>query len=62
MRDEFIEKWREEFESGRTCILSWYEDRRAGCSIADVAVGGVDEIRLQEEMKRIRDTTHEVTF
>jgi hypothetical protein len=61
-RDEFIKQWQENFESGRMCILSWYEHKGDGTSIADVAVGGEDESRLQEEMKRIRDTTDEVTF
>jgi hypothetical protein len=62
-RDEFVKQWRAEFESGRMCILSWYEDWSAGTSsIADVAVGGEDESRLHEEMKKVRDTTDEVTF
>lgn len=61
-RDEFIKQWQKEFESGRMCILSWYEDKSAGSSIADVDVGGEDEGQLQEEMKRIRDTTDGVMF
>jgi hypothetical protein len=61
-RDEFVEKWQKDFESGRMCILSWYEDQQAGHSIADVAVGGEDEQRLRAEIERVRATTDEVTF
>ena len=61
-RDDFIQQWAKEFEEGRMCILSWYEDKANGASIADVAVGAEDEERLQEEMKRVREGTDEVTF
>ena len=61
-RDEFIEQWATEFESGRICILSWYHDREAGVSLADVAVGGEDNERLQEEMEKVREQADEVTF
>lgn len=61
-RDNFIDKWSHEFESGQMCILSWYEDKRSGTSIADVAVGGEDETSLQGVMKKVQDMTDEVTF
>ncbi|KAK3372194.1 hypothetical protein B0H63DRAFT_484047 [Podospora didyma] len=61
-RKDFIQNWKSEFESGRMFILSWYEDLEAGSSIADVVVGGEDEKALQEQMKRVRDATEEVTF
>ncbi|EON97856.1 putative solid-state culture specific atp-grasp domain protein [Phaeoacremonium minimum UCRPA7] len=61
-RDEFIEKWKDGFESGQMCILSWYEDSDAQESIADVAVGAESEEQLQKQMKRVRDATEEVTF
>ncbi|KAK0655187.1 hypothetical protein B0T16DRAFT_486816 [Cercophora newfieldiana] len=62
-RKDFIEKWRDEFEAGRMFILSWYEDPDANKeSIADVVVGAEDENALQRQMKRVRDTTEEVTF
>ncbi|KAL2136548.1 hypothetical protein VTI74DRAFT_3093 [Chaetomium olivicolor] len=61
-RREFVEKWRGPFEEGRMLILSWYEDRATGESIADVVVGGEDEERLMELMTRVRESTEEVTF
>lgn len=61
-RGEFLERWRGEFEEGRMVILSWYEDREEGGSIADVVVGGEDEGRLKELMGRVRASTEEMTF
>jgi hypothetical protein len=57
-----LERWRAEFEEGRMVILSWYEDREEGGSIADVVVGGEDEARLKELMGRVRASTEEMTF
>ncbi|WYZ37987.1 hypothetical protein EsH8_II_001493 [Colletotrichum jinshuiense] len=61
-RAEFIESFRQDFEAGRMCVVSWYEDRSAGTSLADVAVGAEDEEALQEAMRRVRDATEGVTF
>jgi hypothetical protein len=61
-RREFLEKWRGPFEEGRMLILSWYEDRDQGESIADVVVGGEDEARLAELMRAVKENTEEVTF
>ncbi|KAK3396218.1 hypothetical protein B0T20DRAFT_417085 [Sordaria brevicollis] len=64
-RKEFMETWREEFESGRMLIMAWYEDnadQEGVKSIGDVVVGGKDEKNLQDLMKRVRETTEEVTF
>ncbi|KAH8902984.1 hypothetical protein BR93DRAFT_886197 [Coniochaeta sp. PMI_546] len=61
-REEFIEASREDFESGRMCILSWYHDRKTDQSIADVVIGGSDESDLQKRMQRVRDATEEVVF
>jgi hypothetical protein len=65
-RDEFINKWRRQFEEGRMVILSWYEDPTGndggGESIADVVVGGEDEGRLKEVVRAVRESTDEVTF
>ncbi|KAI9661939.1 MAG: hypothetical protein M1821_009179 [Bathelium mastoideum] len=46
-RESFIEHRRKEFESGRMCILSWYDDIDGGESIGDVVVGAEDEEKLQ---------------
>ncbi|KAM0328648.1 hypothetical protein ACHAQA_005060 [Verticillium albo-atrum] len=61
-RDEFIELFRDDFESGKMCILSWYQDRETGTSLADVAVGATSPEELKTEMQRVRDATDEVTF
>ncbi|KAK1776355.1 hypothetical protein QBC45DRAFT_333082 [Copromyces sp. CBS 386.78] len=66
-RKEFMETWREEFESGRMLIMAWYEDNTSDRekevkSIGDVVVGGKDEKDLQDLMKRVRERTEEVTF
>ncbi|KAK4246045.1 hypothetical protein C7999DRAFT_42507 [Corynascus novoguineensis] len=61
-RAEFMDRWRVPLEEGRMLILSWWEDREADESIADVVVGAEDEPALAEWMKRIREGTEEVTF
>jgi hypothetical protein len=61
-RKDFIQKWKDEFESGQMIILSWYEDPEAKESIADVVVGDKDEKALQRKMRRVKDATKEVTF
>ncbi|KAK3489043.1 uncharacterized protein B0T23DRAFT_430554 [Neurospora hispaniola] len=66
-RKQFMETWREEFETGRMLIMAWYEDSTGNEekeveSIGDVVVGGKDEKDLQDLMKRVRESTEEVTF
>ena len=61
-RDQFVEGQREDFESGRLCIHSWCEDKNTEVSTAYVALGGETRERLEEEAKKIRDVTGEVTF
>jgi len=61
-RADFIEHWKDGFESGRMCILSWYEDPRSGKSIADIVIGAESMEILQRDMKRVKDDTEEVTF
>ena len=61
-RDNFVERWREDFELGRMCILALYTDTHSGSSIADVAVGAVDEVRLSEVSDLVRSATDDVTF
>ncbi|EGZ78083.1 hypothetical protein NEUTE2DRAFT_101684 [Neurospora tetrasperma FGSC 2509] len=66
-RKQFMETWREEFETGRMLIMAWYEDNTGNEekeveSIGDVVVGGKDEKDLQDLMKRVRESTEEVTF
>ncbi|OIW34161.1 hypothetical protein CONLIGDRAFT_641215 [Coniochaeta ligniaria NRRL 30616] len=61
-REEFIEASREDFVSGRMCILSWYHDLKTNKSIADIVVGGSDEGELQKRMQKVRQTTEEVVF
>ncbi|CRK38567.1 hypothetical protein BN1723_015356 [Verticillium longisporum] len=61
-RGEFVALFRDDFESGKMCILSWYQDRDTGTSLADVAVGAATPEDLKKEMQRVRDATDEVTF
>ncbi|KAG7106927.1 hypothetical protein HYQ44_020373 [Verticillium longisporum] len=61
-RDDFVTLFRDDFESGKMCILSWYQDRDTGTSLADVAVGAATPEDLKKEMQRVRDATDEVTF
>jgi hypothetical protein len=61
-RREYVKRWHEEFESGQMCVLSWYEDKRSGKSIADVAIGGHDAKDLQRLMKVVREESEDVTF
>ncbi|KAK4674600.1 hypothetical protein QC763_122100 [Podospora pseudopauciseta] len=61
-REEFVRKWRREFEEGRMFVLSWYEDREEGASIADVVVGAENEEGLQGMIERVREGSEEVIF
>ncbi|KAJ0307892.1 hypothetical protein COL516b_003864 [Colletotrichum fioriniae] len=61
-RDAFIKSFQKEFETGRMCVISWYDDPDTGCSLADVAVGAVDVDGLRTAMERVRDLTEQVTF
>ncbi|KAM0272196.1 hypothetical protein ACHAQH_008819 [Verticillium albo-atrum] len=61
-REDFIELFREDFEAGKMCILSWYQDRDSGTSLADVAVGAKTPEGLKKDTQRVRDATDEVTF
>lgn len=61
-REKFIDMSREDFEAGKMCILSWYQDPKTGNSISDVVTGAVDGKDLQERIKKIRDMTEEVVF
>ena len=62
IREDFIEQWAKELQSGRMCILSWYHDRKAGVSLADIAIGKEDIKHLQKEIKKIREQTDEAKF
>ncbi|TPX13869.1 uncharacterized protein E0L32_005813 [Thyridium curvatum] len=61
-RADFLRRWKEDFEAGRMCILSWYEDRTAGESLADLAVGGEGEEELKQGIDKVRAMTKKVTF
>ncbi|GJC89615.1 hypothetical protein ColLi_12453 [Colletotrichum liriopes] len=61
-RDDFINSFSDDFETGRMCVVSWYEDPDTGVSLADVAVGAKDERGLRKAMQRVRDATDQVTF
>ncbi|KAK0707187.1 hypothetical protein B0T21DRAFT_377344 [Apiosordaria backusii] len=61
-REEFVRKWKTEFEEGRMFVLSWYEDREEGSSIADVVVGAKDEKGLSGMIERVREGSEEVVF
>ncbi|ROT39016.1 solid-state culture-specific ATP-grasp domain-containing protein [Sodiomyces alkalinus F11] len=61
-REDFLRMFREEFESGRMCIISWYEDPDSDISLGDVAVGGEDGEGLARAVQRVRDATDGITF
>ncbi len=61
-RQEFCEQWRDELESGKLCIVAWYEDDDAGKSFGDVVVGAEDDDALSEVLAKIRELTEQVTF
>ncbi|KAL8404685.1 hypothetical protein RB594_009520 [Gaeumannomyces avenae] len=70
-REQFVRKFRAEFESGAMCIVSWYEDRRVPAdgkgepsvlSLADVALGAENMEALGKAIDRVRNATDEVTF
>jgi hypothetical protein len=61
-RADFIRQFQQSFESGRMCIVSWYNDHDTGMSIGDIAIGAEDDQKLKEEMKTVRDMTEDVVF
>jgi hypothetical protein len=61
-RDNFISLFEKEFEEGRVCILSWYDDLESDVSFGNVVVGAEDPNGLVEDMQRIRDISEEVMF
>ena len=61
-RNEFIEQWKDLCASGQMCILSWCEDKEQGISLADVVIGGEDQEKLQEMIKRVQESTEDITF
>lgn len=61
-RSEFIARWRRDFEAGRMCILSWYEDENKGVSMGFVTVGREDPKRLQEQVKKVKEMADSITF
>jgi hypothetical protein len=61
-RDAFIKAFKEEFEAGRICILSWYEDPGSDTSVGNVIIGAEDLTKLEKDMQRIRAVSEEVTF
>ncbi|KAF4469385.1 solid-state culture specific ATP-grasp domain-containing [Fusarium albosuccineum] len=61
-RDDFLEMFPREFQAGRMCIVSWYEDEESGSSLAELVVGGEDENRLKSLMDRVNEVSKNVTF
>lgn len=61
-RGAFMRDFRDAFESGRMCILSWYQDPESHLAMADVAVGAEDATGLEAAMKKVRDATDEIIF
>lgn len=61
-RQEFMDEFREDFGSGRMCILGWYHDVGSNVSNAYVVVSGSDEADMQGRVKKVRDVTEEVIF
>ncbi|KAJ3517427.1 hypothetical protein NM208_g14704 [Fusarium decemcellulare] len=61
-RDDFLEMFPKEFQAGRMCIVSWYEDEESGSSLAELVVGGEDEKRLKSLMDRVNEVSKNVTF
>lgn len=57
-----MEEWSTLFDKGQACILSWYQDLSTGVSLADIALGGKDECSLHELMRKVRESTDDVTF
>ncbi|KAK4170526.1 putative solid-state culture-specific atp-grasp domain protein [Cladorrhinum sp. PSN259] len=63
-REEFVKRWKDEFERGEMVILSWYEDPdgKERTSMADIVVGAKGEKELQELMEKVRGEADEVYF
>ncbi|RTE71967.1 hypothetical protein BHE90_013618 [Fusarium euwallaceae] len=61
-RDEFIDMFSREFQEGRMCILSWYEDEMSGCSLGHLVVGAQDEESVKELTDRVKGTCGHVIF
>ncbi|QKD48033.2 uncharacterized protein FOBCDRAFT_235817 [Fusarium oxysporum Fo47] len=62
-RDEFLDMFKAEFQDGRMCVISWYEDQEKGSSLAELVIGGGEgDDRLKELMDRANEMSKSVTF
>lgn len=61
-REAFIREFYEDFETGRICMLSRYEDPKSDLSLGNVVIGAEDLGSLEEGMRRIRAVSEEVSF
>ncbi|PCD45058.1 hypothetical protein AU210_000504 [Fusarium oxysporum f. sp. radicis-cucumerinum] len=62
-RDEFLDMFKAEFQDGRMCVISWYEDQEKGSSLAELVIGGGEgDDRLKELMDRVNEMSKSVTF
>ncbi|KAJ4261450.1 hypothetical protein NW762_006875 [Fusarium torreyae] len=61
-RDEFLDMFQTEFQEGRMCVISWYEDEETGGSLAELVVGAEDDTKLKKLMDRVNENSNSVTF
>ncbi|KAF4448863.1 solid-state culture specific ATP-grasp domain-containing protein [Fusarium austroafricanum] len=61
-RDDFSNMYKSEFQEGRVCIVSWYEDEETGSSLTELVIGGEDDAKLKRLMDRVKENSNSVTF
>ncbi|KAI3571787.1 hypothetical protein IWW34DRAFT_873905 [Fusarium oxysporum f. sp. albedinis] len=61
-RVEFLDMFRAEFQEGRMCVVSWYEDEETGSSLAELVMGGENDKKLKELMNHVNEDSNNVTF
>ncbi|KAF9776548.1 hypothetical protein IL306_005235 [Fusarium sp. DS 682] len=60
--EEFLYMFRSEFQEGRMCVVSWYENEDSGSSLAELVIGGEDDEKSREPMDRVNEYSASVTF
>ena len=61
-RDVFIRDWKEAFESGKMCIMSWYTESAPHFSNGNIVLGASTMDELQATMTQLRKLTEKTVL
>ncbi|KAL8771409.1 MAG: hypothetical protein Q9209_003077 [Squamulea sp. 1 TL-2023] len=61
-REEFVEKFEDEFADGKMIVVSWFEDVESGISYGNIITGAPDEGTLDEKVAKVKQMASEIHF